>query len=187
MLVGMLAWALRYLAFGCGDAGAGHVADLSRHPAARHLLRLLLRQRPDLHGPAGRARRSARPRRASSTSSPTASATSSARSCRAASSTPSAWPTAAHDWRSIWMIPAAGAAVIMVFSCWLFRPAPPAHSWRVSCASESHSRRSFAGIPRDGGSVRWPPDPHAGNAPSAHTLPLPRRLGDGEDDICQAH
>ena len=29
--------------------------------------------------------------------------------------------------------------------------------------------------------------PHAGNARSARTLPLPRRLADGQGDICQAH
>ena len=34
------------------------------------------------------------------------------------------------------------------------------------------------------GSVRRPPTAHAGNAPCAHTLPLPRRLRDGHDDIC---
>ena len=57
---------------------SGDVADLRRDPAARRLLRLLLRQRPDLHRRAGRGEDPRRRPRASSTSSPTAWGTSSA-------------------------------------------------------------------------------------------------------------
>jgi hypothetical protein len=52
LVAGMSAWALRYVyslptatpAQACG-------CSIARHPAARHLLRLLLRHRPDLHRP----------------------------------------------------------------------------------------------------------------------------------------
>lgn len=48
LLAGMLAWSLRYVLFGFGDAGEG-VDAVARHRAARCLLRLLLRGRPGLY------------------------------------------------------------------------------------------------------------------------------------------
>ena len=50
LLVGMLAWAARYVFFAYGNALRPGRPVLPRHPAPRHLLRLLLRDRPDLRG-----------------------------------------------------------------------------------------------------------------------------------------
>ena len=58
LLVGMAAWWIRYLFFAYGDTGS-LVWMLYGHPAARHLLRLLLRHRPDLRGRARADLRSA--------------------------------------------------------------------------------------------------------------------------------
>ena len=67
------------------------------------------------------ARRSARRRRGCSTSSRTASATSSARSCRARWSMPIA-VTGGHDWRGVWLVPAAAAGLILLVFAAAFRP-----------------------------------------------------------------
>ena len=48
LLVGMAAWTPRYLLFAYGDTRLARLDALPRHPAARHLLRLLLRHRADL-------------------------------------------------------------------------------------------------------------------------------------------
>jgi nucleoside transporter len=53
LAVGMLAWVVRY---GLFAAAAGSTPPARRHPAARHLLRLLLRDRPDLRRSEGAAR-----------------------------------------------------------------------------------------------------------------------------------
>ena len=54
LALGMAAWALRYVCFAFGDSG-GHLLVVDRRPcAARHLLRLLLRRRTDLHQPVRR-------------------------------------------------------------------------------------------------------------------------------------
>jgi hypothetical protein len=49
LAVGMLAWVARYALFAVGAPDGDGLDDDRRHPAARHLLRLLLRHRPDLH------------------------------------------------------------------------------------------------------------------------------------------
>ena len=49
LAIGMAAWALRYVFFAFGDAGSLFWMLLDRHRPARHLLRLLLRRRADLH------------------------------------------------------------------------------------------------------------------------------------------
>ena len=53
LLAGLLAWAVRYVLLGLRQSRARDVDVLRRHPAARHLLRLLLRHRPALHRPGG--------------------------------------------------------------------------------------------------------------------------------------
>ena len=62
-------------------------------------------------------------------------------------------------------------------------------AWNVCGGTiSSESRRRCCRLCNAGpGSVRRPPTTHAGNALSAHTRPLPRRLRDGDGDICQAH
>ena len=62
-----------------------HVDVLHRHPAARHLLRLLLRHRPDIRRQEGSVCTSGRPRRASSPSSRSAPGCSSVRTSQAGS------------------------------------------------------------------------------------------------------
>ena len=49
LAIGMAAWALRYVFFAFGDAGSLYWMLLVGIAPARHLLRLLLRRRPDLH------------------------------------------------------------------------------------------------------------------------------------------
>ncbi len=56
LLVGMAAWTARYALFAYGNNADAGVDALRRHPAARHLLRLLLRHRPDLRRQQGAAR-----------------------------------------------------------------------------------------------------------------------------------
>ena len=48
LVLGMLAWVVRYLCFGYGNPGRTGMDALPRHHSARHLLRLLLRHRPGL-------------------------------------------------------------------------------------------------------------------------------------------
>ena len=60
LLIGMIAWTIRYVLFAYGDNGPLRVDALRRHHPARHLLRLLLRHRPDLRR---QARAGSHPRR----------------------------------------------------------------------------------------------------------------------------
>ncbi len=137
MLVGMLAWALRYFAFANGNAGARNVADLRRHSAARRVLRLLLRRRPGVHRSVRRrdhARRGARPdqlvtnglgyfvgafvsgaivNRYAVSKSGCAEAAAAAHTCLQVT----------HDWHAIWVIPVASmAVVIFLLFGFVFRP-----------------------------------------------------------------
>ena len=54
LLMGMAAWTARYVLFAMGDNGTLVWMLYAGHHPARHLLRLLLRDGPDLRGPAGR-------------------------------------------------------------------------------------------------------------------------------------
>ncbi len=53
LLLGLLAWALRYVLLALRQPRRRHVDVLRRDPAARRLLRLLLRDRPALHRSGG--------------------------------------------------------------------------------------------------------------------------------------
>ena len=68
LLSGLFAWSLRYVLLAYGNAGVGNVDVLCGNPAARHLLRLLLRDRAALHRPGSAGRTCAARRRASSPS-----------------------------------------------------------------------------------------------------------------------
>ena len=123
LLVGMAAWTARYLLFAYGDNGALVWMLYRRHPAARHLLRLLLRDRPDLrrHESAARSARGGtgfhrvrHPRRRH---------VHRLVGVRAASSTHTAAGAGVHDWKSIWIIPSAMAAAVLVLFALFFRSA----------------------------------------------------------------
>ena len=132
LLIGMAAWSLRYFAFGAGDAAGGDVADLPRNPAARRLLRLLLRRRADLHrparGPEG-ARRCAGLPHGDFVTNGVGYFIGAFVSGRVVESYVLAGD--GHDWPRIWMVPAIMAAVMpggtaVVFAV-AFRPADRKH------------------------------------------------------------
>jgi hypothetical protein len=53
LLMGLMAWSVRYVLLAFGECGFGGVDVLSGGPAARRLLRLFLHDWPALHRPAG--------------------------------------------------------------------------------------------------------------------------------------
>ena len=116
LLVGMAAWVARYALFALRRQRRDGLDALRRHPAARRLLRLLLRHRPDLRGQEGFApdpRGRAGIHRVSSRSA----------SGMFIGSYLSGWVVdpyvvnGVHDWRSIWLIPAAMAlGVLLLFA-----------------------------------------------------------------------
>ena len=123
LLVGMAAWAARYVLFAYGDNGAlvwMLYAGILLHGICYDFFFVTGQIYVDTQGAAPIC---APRRRASSPSSRSASACSSARGCRAASSTPTASTGGGHAWDRIWLVPAAGAAVVLVLFALFFRSA----------------------------------------------------------------
>ena len=136
MLVGMMAWALRYFAFANGNAGERHVADLRGHSAARRVLRLLFRRRPGVHRSARRSKAYARAAQGlinfvtNGLGYFVGAFVSGAVVNRYAVSNPSCSDAAAaahaclqvtHDWHAIWIVPATAAFVVFALFFIAFR------------------------------------------------------------------
>ena len=131
LLVGMAAWVARYILFAYGNNADARVDAVPRHPAARHLLRLLLRHGADLRRPesaAAHARRGAgfhHIRHLRGRHADRLVAVGPGRRCvcaaRAAPGTTGS---------SIWLVPAAMAGVVLVLFALFFRSTEKAETAR---------------------------------------------------------
>ncbi|WP_341854089.1 MFS transporter [Brachybacterium sp. GPGPB12] len=119
-LIGMLAWAPRYALFAFGDAGSLLWLVIIGLVAARGLLRLLLRRRADLYRP---LRPEARARAAQGLISLATYGVGLLIGSLISGPIVDAFLAAdgAHDWRTIWLIPAALAVGVALFFAALFR------------------------------------------------------------------
>ena len=133
----MAAWTARYLLFAFGDNGATRLDALRRHPAARRLLRLLLRHRPDLRGSA------APPDLRAAAQGLIAFVTLGVGMfigswVQGASSMRSRLPGGGHAWDRIWLVPAAWRGAVLLLFAAFFRASDPA-------AARAHSRAMTSG------------------------------------------
>ena len=147
LLVGMAAWVTRYVLFAYGDNGALVWMLYARHPAARHLLRLLLRHGADLRrseSAAERARRGAgvhHVRHLRRRHVDRIVAVGPRRRCVCA-----ATAVHGHDWQHIWLVPAAMAGVVLVLFALFFRSTEKAETVAMmtrGCSLPSSGSVSF--------------------------------------------